>query len=91
MVFEAEYFERLHRDVYFSTQLSFTATVICITWNPPVVGKGVGESCGMSRRALQTLTLFKTKTCLFCYPVKDKRLTFTTLIHFVLVLFKLPS
>ena len=42
MVFEAEYFERLHRDVYFSTQLSFTATVICITWNPPVVGKGGG-------------------------------------------------
>ena len=45
---------------------------------------GTGVGWGRSRRALQALTLFKTKNCLFCHPVKDKRPNFTTLIHFVL-------
>ena len=45
---------------------------------------GMGVGGGRSRPALQALTLFKTKNCLFCHPVKDKRPNFTTLIHFVL-------
>ena len=47
-------------------------------------GGGGGGGWGRSRRALQTLTLFKTKNCLFCYLAKDKRPNFTTPIHFVL-------
>ena len=52
-------------------------------WDPPR-RRGGCLGWGRSRRALQTLTLFKTKNCLFCYPVKDKRPNFTPLIHFVL-------
>ena len=46
--------------------------------------RGGGGGWESSRRTLQTLTLFKTKNCLFCHPIKDRRPNFTTLIHFIL-------
>ena len=62
----------------------FRANISMKIVGPGKEGEGGCLGWGRSRRALQTLTLFKTKNCLFCYPVKDKRPNFTPLIHFVL-------